>query len=228
MRNKILYGMGLVAAAWLARNLHEILLVLPDEAKQGYIYRIMYSHIPSWFTCFAAFFAAGVASVIYLVKKDMKYDTFAVSTVEVGLAFTSIGMVTGSIWARNQWGIWWTWDPRLTWAAITTLLYFGYLVLRQSIDEPTARANNAAVLCTFSFFSVAITYKAIDWWRTQHPGAVLDIRTGGGKMDPAMQSVIYQNWMALMLLAAVMVAIRMRQEKALREIEALRRHAHAM
>jgi heme exporter protein C len=227
MREKILYAMGLIAGLYLVRNLHQILLVLPDEVDQGAIYRILLFHVPAWITCFTAFFLAGLASVMYLIKRDMKYDTFAVASVEVGVAFTLIGLATGSIWARIIWGIWWTWDARLTWALITCLIYGGYLMLRQAVDDPTARAKNSAVLCIFSYASVIITYKSIDWWRTQHPGAVLSIRTGGGRMDPAMESMLFQNALALLLLAAVMVAVRMRQEDTQREVESLRRYAHA-
>jgi len=227
MREKILYGVGLIAGLYLVRNLYQILLVLPDEVDQGAIYRILLFHVPAWITCFTAFFLAGASSVMYLVKRDMKYDTFSVATVEVGLAFTMIGLATGSIWARIIWGIWWTWDARLTWALITCIIYAGYLMLRHAVDDPTARAKNSAVLCIFSYASVIITYKSIDWWRTQHPGAVLSIRTGGGRMDPAMESILFQNAVALLMLAAVMVAVRMRQEDAQREVESLRRYAHA-
>jgi heme exporter protein C len=228
MREKILYALGLIAGLWLVRNLYVLLLNIPDEAQQGAIYRIMYFHVPSWFTCFTAFFVAGVASILYLVKKNTRYDTLAVATVEVGTIFTIIGLVTGSIWARIIWGIWWTWDPRLTWALITCVIYAGYLMLRHAIDDPTTRAKNAAVLCIFAFTSVVITYKAIDWWRTQHPGAVLSFRTGGGTMDPAMENMLLHNWGALMLLAGVMVAVRMNQEDIQREVESLRRYAHAV
>ncbi len=228
MREKILYALGLIGGLWLVRNLYVLLLNIPDEAQQGAIYRIMYFHVPSWFTCFTAFFLAGAASILYLVKKDTRYDTLAVATVEVGTIFTIIGLVTGSIWARIIWGIWWTWDPRLTWALITCVIYSGYLMLRHAIDDPTTRAKNAAVLCIFAFTSVVITYKAIDWWRTQHPGAVLSFRTGGGSIDPAMENMLLHNWGALMLLAAVMVVVRMRQEDIQREVESLRRYAHAV
>ncbi len=227
MREKILYGLGLIAGLYLVRNLYQILLVLPDEVDQGAIYRILLFHVPAWITCFTAYFLAGAASVMHLIKKDMKYDTFSVASVEVGLAFTMIGLATGSIWARIIWGIWWTWDARLTWALITCIIYAGYLMLRHAVDDPTARAKNSAVLCIFSYASVIITYKSIDWWRTQHPGAVLSIRTGGGRMDPAMESILFQNAIALLLLAAVMVAVRMRQEDTQREVESLRRYAHA-
>ncbi len=227
MREKILYGTGVLAAILLVRNLWVILFVLPDEASQGAIYRIMYYHVPSWFTCFSAFLAAGVGSALYLVKRGSKYDTLAVATTEVGVAFCTIGLVTGMIWARPVWGVWWVWDPRLTWALITCLVYAGYLMLRRAIDDPGERAKNTAVLSIFAFTSVVITYKAIDWWRTQHPGPVISIRTGGGNIDPAMEQMLYVNWLPMLMLAVVLVAVRMRQESMSREIDALRRYAHA-
>jgi heme exporter protein C len=228
MREKILYALIFLAALWLVRNLYVIFLSLPDEAAQGAIYRIFFFHLPAWFTCFTAFFAAGAASILYLIRKDARYDAFAVSAVEVGVAFTAIGLVTGMVWARIIWGIWWTWDPRLTWAFITLLVYLGYLMLRRATEEPAERAKNSAVLCIFAFTSVVITYKAIDWWRTQHPGAVLSFRTGGGSIDPAMESMLFQNWFALLLLASALLLVRMRQELVQREIDALRRRAYAL
>jgi heme exporter protein C len=228
MREKTLIAIGTLAGLWLVRNLYVMLVNLPDEAAQGAIYRILYFHVPSWITCFTCFFLAGLTSVLYLVRKNAAYDTFSVAAVEVGLAFTCIGLATGSIWARIIWGIWWTWDARLTWALITCLIYAGYLMLRRAIDDPTTRAKNSAVLCIFAFTSVVITYKAIDWWRTQHPGAVLSFRTGGGTIDPAFESLLFQNAMALMMLAALLVVVRMRQEEISREVESLRRYAHAM
>jgi heme exporter protein C len=228
MRQKITYGLAILGSLWLVRNLYVILLQLPDEAAQGAIYRILFFHVPAWFTCFTAFFVAGCASAAYLIRKRPAADALAVSTVEVGVAFTTIGLVTGMIWARIIWGIYWTWDARLTWALITLLVYAGYLMLRRAIDEPTERAKNSGVLCIFAFTSVAITYKAIEWWRTQHPGPVLSFRTGGGNIDPAMESMFFQNWAALLLLAAAFVLIRMHQEETQREIDALRRMAHAV
>lgn len=227
-REKILYPLGVLGGLWLVRNLYVMFLGLGDEVDQGAIYRILFFHVPSWFTCFAAYAVAAFASIMYLAKKNPMWDTLAVSTVEVGIAFTVIGLATGSIWARIIWGIWWTWDARLTWALITCIVYMGYLMLRNAFDDPTARAKNASVLCIFAFTSVVITFKAIDWWRTQHPGAVLSIRTGGGKMDPNFEKMLYGNWGALLCIAIVLVAIRMRQEHLQREVQALRRYAHAL
>ncbi len=228
MREKVLYILAAAAGLLLVRNLYVILLKLPDEAAQGAIYRIFFFHLPAWFTCFTAYFLAGAASVAYLVKKNPKCDAFAVASVEIGVVFTVIGLVTGTIWARIIWGIWWTWDARLTWALICLLVYLGYLMLRHAIEDPTTRAKNSSVLCIFAFTSVVITYKAIDWWRTQHPGAVLSFRTGGGKIDTAMEAMLFQNWLAFLLLAAVFLAVRMRQEVVQREIDALRRFAHTV
>jgi heme exporter protein C len=228
MRERIMMLLAGLAGILLARNLYVILLQLPDEAAQGAIYRIIFFHLPAWFTSFTAYLLAGVSSALYLAKKGGRYDAFAVAATEVGTVFTGVGLVTGMIWARIIWGIWWTWDPRLTWAFICWLIYAGYLMLRRAIEDPTARARHSAVLNIFSFTTVIITYKAIDWWRTQHPGPVLSFRAGGGRMDPAMEAMIYWNWLALMLLSTVLLMIRMRQEEAQREVDALRRHAHAL
>jgi heme exporter protein C len=226
MREKVLAAVGILAGAFLVRNLYVILFQLPDEAAQGPIYRIFFYHLAGWFTSFLAYAIAAVASVVYLTRRDMRADAVAVSCVEVGLAFTTVGMVTGTIWARVIWGIWWTWDPRLTWALICMLMYASYLMLRGAITEPSERARLSAVVSLFSFVTVIITYKAIDWWRTQHPGAVLSFRTGGGRIDPAMESMIYQNFLALLMLATVGFFVRMRQEQMQRSIDAMRRRAH--
>jgi len=229
MRTKVILALGAVTLPLLIRNLHVILFGVPDEMEQGPIYRIFYYHLPAFLTAAICYFTAMVASVLYLVKKDQKYDALAVSVTETGLAFAAVNLVTGMIWGRISWGIWWAWDPRLTWALICWLVYFGYLMLRSAIDDPTERAKNSAVLSIFASASVAVTWKAIEWWRTQHPGPVLSIRTGGvQKIDPAMEQMLYVNTIALLLLAAIFVLVRLRQEEVQREIDALRRYAHAM
>ncbi|GAB4415899.1 MAG: cytochrome c biogenesis protein CcsA [Bryobacter sp.] len=225
--NKILASLAVVSALWIVRNLYVIFLQLPDEADQGAIYRIMFFHIPSWFVCFALFLASGVLSAYAIGKRNFHADSLAVAATEVGLVFTSIGLVTGMIWARIIWGIWWTWDARLTWAFITFLIYAGYLMMRRMIEEPAERMRVTGVLSVFAFASVVITYKAIDWWRTQHPQPVLSIRTGGGNMDPAMEAMLYSNFVPLLLFAIVLVVLRYRQENNSREIEGLRRLAYS-
>ena len=227
MREKLLYGTGIAASALLILNLYTIFVALPDEAAQGAIYRIIFFHVPAAATFMFAAFASMVASVLFLARKDFRYDAFAEGVTEVGLVFGAVNLLTGMIWARVIWGIWWAWDARLTFMLISWLMYAGYLMLRQAIDEPTQRARFASVLSILTFPGVIITYKAIDWWRTQHPGPVLSVRGAKGAMDPAMEQALYLNILAVLLMAIVMLAVRMRQEGMQRELDALRREAHA-
>jgi heme exporter protein C len=227
MREKLLYVLGFAAALYLVRNLYVMLLQLPDEMAQGPIYRIFYFHLPGYFTAALCFLMAGIVSAMYLKTRKWKYDSLAVSLIEVGLPFALMNLITGMIWGRIIWGIWWTWDPRLTSALLSALIYAGYLMLRQAIPEPTERAKNSAVLAIFAFASVIFTYKSNEWFRTQHPQPVLSIRTGGGTIDPSMEWMLFHNWMALLLLASVLIAIRWNQEERRRELESLRREALA-
>jgi heme exporter protein C len=228
MREKVIYVLAAAAAVLLARNLYVMFMNLPDEALQGAVYRIMFFHVPSGMASFVGVFVALGASLAYLGANNLKFDSFAAATTEVTLAFATMNIVTGSIWARNQWGIWWTWDHRLTSTFIGWLLYIGYLMLRRAINEPHQRAKFSAVLSTFAAVDVVIIWKSIEWWRNQHPGPVLDIRTGGGSIDKAMQSTLYWNLLALVLLGAVLVMVRMRQEEMQREIASMRQVAHAL
>src|ERR1051325_7294261 len=225
MRNKILYGLGIIAAALLARNIYKIFMVLPDEAAQGMIFRILFFHAPMAMTAMLGSAVGLLASVGFLITKNFKYDSVAVAVTEVGLAFLLANLVTGSIWGRIIWGIWWTWDARLTSALICWLLYAGYLMLRHAIEEPTQRATFAAVFSIFAFIDVPIVIFSIKWWRTQHPQPVF---WGGGSFPPDWLAVFLLNMLAVALVGVVMVAVRLRQEDAQREIDSLRRMAHAL
>lgn len=227
MREKIVYALSALAALLLARNLYGIFMQLPDEAAQGAIYRILFFHAPAAMVAFIGYGVALVASVLYLGTKNLRYDAIAAATTEVSLAFAAVNLVTGSIWARIIWGIWWTWDHRLTSTLIGWILYAGYVMLRRAVEEPTQRARMCAVLSIFAFSDIIIIWKSIEWWRNQHPGPVLDIRTGGGRIDPAMNSMIMWNLLALLLLWTVLVMVRMRQEEMRRELDGLRQMAHA-
>jgi heme exporter protein C len=225
MREKIMLVLAGVCAVILSLDLYKILLVLPNEKDQGAIYRIIYFHVPSIITGFTGFFVALVASGMYLATRNLKYDAFAAAVTEVSLAFASIVLATGMIWGRIIWGIWWTWDARLTSMLVCWLIYAGYMMLRRAIEEPTERARLSAVVSIFGCVDIFIVWKSIEWFRTQHPGPVLSVRQGGG-MAPGMEGPIYWNWVALMCLAAILVMVRMRQEDMSREIDSLRRMAH--
>jgi heme exporter protein C len=200
-------------------------MVHPDEADQGMIFRIIFFHVPAAMTAMLFAFVSAVSSVGFLATKNFKWDSLAVSITEVALAFLAVNLITGSIWARIIWGIWWTWDARLTSALICWLLYAGYLMLRHAIDEPTSRARIAAVFNILAFADVPIVWFSIKWWRTQHPQPVL---WGGGSIDPGYKTTLYLNLLALLLLGVVLTLIRLRQEEAQREIYSLRRLAHTV
>src|SRR5438477_11460905 len=224
MRNKILYGLGIISAALLARNIYKIFMVLPDEAAQGMIFRILFFHAPMAMTAMLGSAVGLLASVGFLLTKNFKYDAIAVSVTEVGLAFLLANLVTGSIWGRIIWGVWWAWDVRLTSALVCWLLYAGYLMLRRAIEEPTQRATFAAAFSIFAFLDVPIVFFSIKWWRTQHPQPVF---WGGGSFPPDWSRVFMWQMLAMILFAIVMVAVRLRQEESQREIDSLRRLAHS-
>ena len=225
-RDRLLFALAAICAVLLSVNFYKIFLILPDEANQGAIYRIVYVHVPSIFTGFTGFFVALAASSAYLATGKLKYDAFAAAVTEVSLAFATIVLATGMIWGRIIWGIWWAWDARLTTMLVCWLIYAGYLMLRRAIDEPTQRARLSAVVSIFGCVDILIVWKSIEWWRTQHPAPVLSVRDGGG-MGPGMEAPIYWNWLAFMCLAAILVMVRTRQEERSREIDSLRRMAHS-
>ncbi len=226
MREKIAITLAVLAGLLLAFDLHQIFLVLPDDALQGPIYRIMFFHIPAAIAGMIGYFVALALSILYLSSGKFRYDSLAASVVEVSVVFSIVNIVTGSIWARVIWGIWWTWDYRLTSALVCVLIFSGYLMMRRAIDEPTQRARLSAALCIFGCVDVVIVWKSIEWFRTQHPAPVLSIRTGGGNIDPAMEHMIYLNFFAILMVAAALVLIRTRQESTAREIDSLRRFAN--
>lgn len=221
MREKVIYVLGLLGAVALVANMYNIFLVLPDEANQGAIYRIIFFHVPAAIIAFTLFFVALICSVFFLVSKSFKADTVAVAATEVGVVFAVVNLVTGSIWGRNIWGIWWTWDYRITSMFVCVLLYMGYLIMRPAITDPTQRGTLSAVLSIFAFADVPIVWFSIRWWRTQHPGPVLE--TGGLPHDMAL-ALLY-NFIALLMIGTALVLVRLRSENVQREIEALRRLA---
>jgi heme exporter protein C len=183
----------------------------------------MFFHIPAAIMDFTMYFVALIASIGFLMTKKYTYDSMAVAAVEVGTMFCALNLITGSIWGREAWGIWWAWDARLTSQLICFLLYAGYLILRPAIEDPTQRATFAAVLAIFSFADVPIVYFSIQWWRTQHPAPVLT--TGG--LAPGMGLPLIGMFVAFALLGTALLMVRLQQENMGREIDSLRRQAHA-
>ncbi|MBV9508412.1 MAG: cytochrome c biogenesis protein CcsA [Acidobacteriia bacterium] len=225
MREKLLYALGVIAFAILARDIF-IIAGFPPEVAQGNAFKIIFFHVPSWVAAGTALTTALLSSILFLVTKNFKYDATAVAATEVGVAFLSVGLATGILWARPIWGVWWVWDARLTSALILWLMYAGYLMLRHAVEEPTQRANFAAVFSILAFIDVPIVYFSIRWWRTQHPAPVFF--SSGGSFPPDWSAVMGWNILAMVMLACVLVSVRLQQEQAQREIDSLRRLAHAL
>jgi len=218
---------GVIALAGIATLTWMALVVAPPDAVQGDAQRLMYVHVPAAWLAYLAYFVTAAASGLYLIPRtrSLRWDALAGASAEIGVVFTALTIVAGSLWARPVWGIWWTWDARLTSALVCWLLYAGYLMLRHAIEEPTQRATVAAVFNIFAFVDVPIVIFSIKWFRTQHPQPVM---WGGGSIDPDYSNTLMLNWLALGLLAIVLTMIRLRQEETQREIDSLRRYAHAM
>ena len=148
------------------------LVFAPLEAVMGWVQKVFYFHVATAWTGMMGFMVAGIAGILYLWKKDLKWDIVEVAAVEISLVFFGITIVMGSVWARPIWNTWWTWDPRLTTAAITMLVYAAYMMLRQGIEEPERRARFGAVYTILGFVAVPITFISIRLLRTIHPVVV--------------------------------------------------------
>lgn len=209
--------LAVVAASAMA------LLYAPREATMGDVQRIFYGHVASAWVGFLAFGVACAAGIAYLVRGARRWDALALSSVEVGLAFMAMAVITGSLWARPVWGVFWTWEPRLTITAVQLLVYVAYLMLRASLDGPEQRARYAAVYSVAAFVTVPLSWFAIRWWRTIHP----DLLTGGGGMavTPAMLHALAASLAAYTLLYVALVRQRLRLEHLQHELERLRGEA---
>ena len=146
-----------------------VFLYAPLEATMNYVQKIFYFHVANAWVGMLGFIAAAVAGVLYLVKHDQKWDIIELAAVEISLVFFLIAILAGSIWARPTWGAYWTWEPRLTTAAILEMVYVAYLLLRQGIDDPDRRARFSAVYTLVGAISVPITFMSIRLFRTIHP-----------------------------------------------------------
>ena len=210
----------LLAAAYAA------FFIAPTDIKQGLVYRILFLHVPSAWTGLTAFFICFVANLMYVWRRTPRWDWLGISAAEVGLAFTTVVLVTGPIWAHPVWGIWWTWDARLTSTFVLWLLYVSYLLLRTLVEEPDRRALFSALFGIFAFIDVPLVFGSIRWWRTQHPQPIVMGEPGSG-LDPTMWNVLQFSWLAMLGLMTLLLLARYRLEAMRGDLEILRREAEA-
>lgn len=222
MKSKLFLVFALVTLGLLSWGLYEALVGAPTEVTMGSVQRIFYYHVPCAWVMEMAIGLNFIASIIFLIKRDLMWDAFAVAAAEVGVVFCSIVLLTGPIWGKPVWGIWWTWDARLTSTLVLWLIYVSYLLLRKySIGGPNPVL--AASLAIFGCIDAVFVFMAIRWFRTQHPQPVF----GGGAnsgIDPRMLHAFLVNMAAFTALGILLIWVRFVLERVKQKVE----EAHAM
>ncbi|MEP6590323.1 MAG: cytochrome c biogenesis protein CcsA [Gemmatimonadota bacterium] len=179
----------------------------PTERFQGLAQKIFYIHPPAAYASEMAYVLAGIASVLYLLLKDERFDTFAAASAEVGLAFGAVLLTTGPIWAKPIWGAWWTWDARLTFSLILFLLFAGYFALRSAVREPAERARYAAVVAVMGMLLVPFIHLTVYLFNTTHPQPVV-VQTGKPALPPEMLRTFLASFAVFTTLYVGMVMMR--------------------
>ena len=177
----------------------------PADFLMGDVQKLMYVHVPAAWSSFIAFFIVFVSSVLFLIRKKMFWDHLAASAAEVGVVLTSLTLCLGSIWGRPTWGIWWTWDARLTTTAILLFLYVGYLTFRAFLQDPDRRARLSAPLGILIFLNVPIVYMSVRWWRTLH-----QVQSSPSTVDPQMVTCLRLNAFAFLFVLILFIYHRHR------------------
>jgi len=195
--------LGLAATAVFA------LAVVPADAEQGDVQRLMYVHVPAAWLAFLSFGVVFLASVAYLRTGQIRWDRIAVASAEIGVLFCVLTLILGSLWGRPVWGTWWTWDPRLTTTVVLLLIYVGYLSLRNVADSPSRRAHWSAVVGVVGFVDVPIVHMSVVWWRSLHQEATV-IRPGAPTMDPSMLVALLLGTVAFSVAYGYLMAVRLR------------------
>jgi len=198
-----------IATVWLG------LWVTPPDQVQGNLVRLVYLHPPiAWVALYLAFGLAALSSLLYLWRRTRSFfwDRLAAASVEVGVIFTALTLATGMLWGRPTWGVWWTWDARLTSTALLLVLFLGYLALRRVPADPEVRAKRCAVAALIAFVDVPIVHFSVVWWQTLHQGATVLNANLSPTIHGSMAWTLLLGFVALSLVFVWMVAVRYRIE----------------
>ncbi len=197
----------------------------PLERIMGLVQKVFYFHVAANWVGMLGFIVAAAAGIAYLVTAKMHWDVVEVAAVEIGMVFSLIGIITGSIWARPVWNTWWTWDPRLVTVTIMELVYAAYLMLRQGLDDPERRARFGAVYAIVGAVSVPLTFLSIRLFRTIHPvvvGSASPISQGGFNMSPKMLHTFFFSLFTFTVVFADLLWHRIRLGQLAAKVERLR------
>jgi heme exporter protein C len=218
---RALYVLNIVTLVLLAAATLVVFLYAPVEMQMGRVQKVFYFHLSAAWVGMIGFSVAVIAGIAYLITSQRKWDVAGYAAVEVSLVFFFIAIVAGSIWARRTWGTWWTWDPRLTSAAIVELAYAAYLMLRQGIEDPDRRARFGAIYAIVAFISVPITFLSIRILRTIHPD-LSQGDSGGMGLTPKMVQTLLFSLFAFSFVFADLFWHRLRLGQLSEKIEQLR------
>src|ERR1700758_2213926 len=213
--------LGAVAILLVIASAYASFFIAPTERTMGLIQRIFYFHAATAWAGEMTFFVCFVANLLYIWKREQKYDWLGVTCAEVGLACITVVLIPGPIWAKPVWGIWWTWDARLTSTFVLWLLYISYLLLRSLIEEPDRRALLSALFGIFAFLDVPIVFGAIRWFRTQHPAPVIMGDESSG-LNPVMKATFFFSVLAMHVLMVFLIMERNRLEKLRFQVDVIR------
>ncbi len=222
---KLLTVLDVAAIAFFVVATGLVFFYAPLERIMGAVQKVFYFHVAAGWVGMLSFLVAAIVGVIYLIRKDMRWDFVGVAAIEIGIAFTLINVITGAIWARPIWNTWWTWDPRLTTATIMELVYFAYLMLRSGIEEPERRARFGAVYAIIGFLSVPLTFFSIRLFRTIHPvviGSNDPGAMGAFDMTPTMTQVFLFSLLAFTVVYFDLLWHRIRLGRLAERVETLR------
>lgn len=214
-------ALGIIAIVNIAVGLYMALYYAPTEKTMGDVQRIFYFHVPSAWVGFLAFFVVFVASIMFLWKRERKWDALALSAAEIGVVFITLVLLTGPMWAKKAWGVFWVWDARLTTSLILWLIYIGYLMLRSTADDQR-RARFAAVLAIVGFIDVPIIFVSVQIWRTMHPELLIGSEGG---LAPQMTQTLMVCLLSFTWLFAHLLIQRLRLEQARDQVNILRESA---
>lgn len=223
--------LGLVAGTVILAGLAMALLYAPTDAVQGHAQRIFYVHVPMAWLAYLSMGVVFVGSVGYVWKRDPRLDRLARSSAELGFVFTSLTLLTGSLWGRPIWGAWWSWDARLTTTLILWFIFLGYFMLRAYAGDRERGARYAAILGIIGAIDVPIIHQSVKWWRTLHPEPIV-LDTSGPNLPDSMLATLLVAFLGFTLLYVYLMVQKWRIETvkdilADRELTALTEHAPA-
>ena len=205
---------GFVATALFVATQAFALLTTPADRDMGNLVKILFVHVPAAQVGLVSVAVLLVSSAMYLWKREERYDLVAAAAAEAGAVLTALTLALGSIWGRPTWGVWWTWDPRLTSTAVQLLILVSYLALRAFVDETDRRATWSAAVGIMGGLNVPIVYMSVKWWRTLH-----QLQSNPGTVDPIYAWGLRTNDIAVLVLLIYFIRRRYEAARMQREAE---------